>query len=183
MNEPIKFRAGDTVEWDVSNSDYPASTYTLKYYIRGANALDVTAVADGENYTVTVTADDSIKLPPGIYSYQGRFESGTTHYTPEDMVGTFEVLPNLAAATAGTDARTHARIVLDAVNATLENRASKVQQAISIAGRQLSYMPVAELLMLKKFYENEVKREEAAEKMAKGLSSGKSITFGIRNAS
>ena len=35
--EPLAFRAGNTIKWKRSESDYPAGTWTLTYYIRQKN--------------------------------------------------------------------------------------------------------------------------------------------------
>jgi hypothetical protein len=67
------------------------------------------------------------------------------------------VLPNLAAATAGADLRTHAEKVLAGIEAYLEGKASSGWAAsLEIAGRKLSEYALAELLKLRDTYRAEV---------------------------
>ena len=80
--------------------------------------------------------------------------------------GTFKVVKNLAADTS--DPRTHARKVLDALEALIEGKASKDQQSYSIAGRSISRLSPGELLEWRDRYRVEVAAEARAEKIKNG---------------
>ena len=56
--EPEKLTSVDTWKWEKTISDYPASEWTLTYYLRkdGATATSFSATADGDSYLVTVAA-------------------------------------------------------------------------------------------------------------------------------
>ena len=57
MHEPTKLRAGATWQWrrDDLSGDYPAGVWTLTYYCKGVDdAFNITAVADGTNFSVSV---------------------------------------------------------------------------------------------------------------------------------
>ena len=56
--EPEKLNSGVTWKWKKTISDYPASEWTLTYYLRkdGATATSFSATADGDSYLVTVAA-------------------------------------------------------------------------------------------------------------------------------
>ena len=56
--EPEKLTSGVTWKWKKTISDYPASEWTLTYYLRkdGATATSFSATADGDTHLVTVTA-------------------------------------------------------------------------------------------------------------------------------
>ena len=56
--EPEKLTSGVTWKWKKTISDYPASEWTLTYYLRkdGATATSFSAAADGDSYLVTVAA-------------------------------------------------------------------------------------------------------------------------------
>lgn len=182
MNEPKTIRAGDSISWTESGGDHPAPTWALKYYIRGdGGKLDVTATASGSDHLVAITAANTTSLKPGIYGYQGRWEYGTNIVTPEDKVGMFEVLPNFALTPDGIDQRSHVRKVRDALQAVIEGRATKAQESIQIAGRALSYLKPAELRTEWLHYDRFVKDEERAEKMKKGMKSGKNILIRFVN--
>ena len=82
--------------------------------------------------------------------------------------GKIEVLEDLSAISGVHDGRTHAKKVLDAIMAVLENRATKDQESYSIAGRTLSRTPLADLQTLRDRYRGEYTQELRAEKAAKG---------------
>ena len=56
--EPEKLTSGVTWKWKKTISDYPASEWTLTYYLRkdGVTATSFSATADGDTHLVTVTA-------------------------------------------------------------------------------------------------------------------------------
>ena len=56
--EPEKLTSGVTWKWKKTISDYPASEWTLTYYLRkdGATATSFSATADGDTHLVTVAA-------------------------------------------------------------------------------------------------------------------------------
>ena len=87
------------------------------------------------------------------------------------------MLPDLATKSTGYDARTHARIVLDAIEAVIENRASKDQERYMIAGRELWRTPIPMLLKLRQTYRAEVKAQALAEKIQSGTGVGGRIQF------
>ena len=60
--EPEKVTAGVTWKWKKTFSDYPASEWTLTYYLRknGATATSFNATADGDTHLVTVAVDGTV---------------------------------------------------------------------------------------------------------------------------
>lgn len=160
-------RAGDTWAWTRAFSDYPAPTWTLTYTLINASAkITIAAAADGTNHLVTVLAATTAGYTAGLYSAAGRVTSGSESYTI--WQGQIEILPNLAAATT-LDDRTHARKVLEAIEAVIEGRASSDQQAVTIGDRSIVKIPIAELLRLRDSYKLEVASEEAAARLAQGI--------------
>jgi hypothetical protein len=89
--------------------------------------------------------------------------------------GGVEILANPATVAAGYDNRGHARKVLDAIEAVLEQRASVDQQSYSINGRHLARTPIAELLRLRSVYRAQVAGEDAGEALNAGLGGGRKI--------
>lgn len=59
-----------------------------------------------------------------------------------------------------TDDRTENERILDAINATIENRATSDQQYYMIGTRQLHRIPIAELRLLRSTYITAVRREK-----------------------
>ena len=67
--EPEKLTSGVTWKWKKTISDYPASEWTLTYYLRkdGATATSFSATADGDTHLVTVAAATIAGYAAGVY--------------------------------------------------------------------------------------------------------------------
>ena len=162
--EPTEIRAGDSVKWTRSLSDYPASTWTLSYALRGPGEIDITASADGDDHSVSELPATTAGWTEGIYNWVAKVTDGTDTYTIDE--GTVEILEDLAAVTGAYDGRSHAKKVLDAIEAVIEGRASQDQMSYTIAGRSLARTPIPDLLKLRDRYRAEYAQEGRAEKAA-----------------
>lgn len=173
-NEPSQLRAGDTWKWRRENlADYPAGTWTLRYRFKNAaGGFEVTATASGLAHAVTVPAATTGGYAAGVYSWVAWVESGAERYTVDS--GEAEVLPDLRAGTAAAaqDLRTHARRVVEAIEAVLEGRATKDQEEYRIGDRMLKRTPIADLLRLRDRYRNELAGEAAARRLVAGETPG-----------
>ena len=168
---PDSFISGDTVTWKISLSDYPASdSWVLKYRLINANSkLDLTAAASGADHLVTLTAAATAAYPAGGYIWQGYVEKAAERYTVGS--GSVEIRPNLAARTSGYDSRSSAKKALDAMNTALEVYGQKAYvQSYEVAGRTMSFKNNAEFLAFRSRLQVEVRGEEAAARIAAGLS-------------
>ena len=176
--EPVEFTAGDTVKWEKSFSDYPPASWALEYRLIGSDdgITEITAAEVGTKYQITIPKADSATLIGGNYTLVGYVSDGSERLTVYS--GQVTVKANLEEKGSAFDTRTHARKTLDAIEAVIENRASKDQQSYSIAGRSLSRMTIDDLLKFRSQYKAEVKQEVAAERVAAGLGSGRKI--GVR---
>jgi hypothetical protein len=172
--EPSSAYAGDTWKWRREDlTDYPATAWTLTYYLtRAAASATIVAVADGSYFSVTVAKAVTALISAGKY-FWAAFVSDATERFQVDQ-GTIEVLPDIAAS-AALDRRTHARKVLEAIEAVLESRATVDQMGYTIAGRRLDRMPIADLLTLRGHYRDECDTEDQAERIANGLGNPKRI--------
>lgn len=168
--EPVKLIAGTTWKWKRTDltAHYPASAgWALSYHLRGPSVIDITASADGDAFSVTVASATTTGYTAGDYFWAARVKKGAEEY--EIGKGRLTIQPNLAAITAGTyDGRTHARKVLEAIEAVLEKTATREQEQIQIAGRALILRKVGDLLVLRDRYRAEVNREEQAEAIERG---------------
>jgi hypothetical protein len=179
MNEPATLRAGTTWTWSETAPDlYPNATYQLKYYFQGPVVFNVTAANDGANFKVTITSATSKTYPSGIYRWVRQFVkiSDATVYseTPEQS-GELNVLQDLSTVQGGYDSRSHVRRVVEALEAVIENRATKAQSEIEIAGRRIWYLSPAELRKEWEQYSYLLKQEERAALIAQGKSPGNQI--------
>lgn len=157
---PSTIIAGDTFELDVTSAEYPSTdAWTLCLALRGKMPVDITASGNVDGtYTVSALYTSTRQYPPGNYLYVLYVANPTEQYTIE--TGRVDVVAR-ADLSRSTDVRTHARKVLDAVEATLEGRATSDQLSYTIGTRSLQRTPLEELLKLRDFYKEEVAREEA----------------------
>lgn len=176
--EPSSIRAGDTWQWRREDlSDYPASTWTLKYYIKNASySIIITAAADSNNFAVAASAETTAAHAPGTYTWVAYVEkgAGATLERHEVDSGTIEILASFASTTA-YDNRSHIKKVLDAIEAAVEGRASRTDLSYSIQGRSIQHMPPTELIKWHSHYKRLYKQEQDAEKIKNGLGTGNKI--------
>ncbi|EPP2530238.1 hypothetical protein ACUNME_003225 [Vibrio cholerae] len=157
MSEPIKLQAGDSITWSREAPGYPAEDgWSLHYALRGPAPIDLSTTGDGAVYQVSVSAADSAKWSAGDYVFSCFVVKGEDRQTLG--TGRLTILPDLAA-TNPVDARSHAKRMLDAIEATLEKRATRDQQSYEIEGRRLDRIPIPELLKLRDRYRREHQRE------------------------
>lgn len=159
--EPDSLRVGDSWAWRREDlSDYPASTWTLTYYLRNATGfIDIVAAADGEVFEIAVPAATTASYTAGDYNWSAMVSDGTDRY--EVGTGAIVVTPDVSAA-AALDLRTDAQVMLDAVNAALLNKATAKQLdlvASAVGGLSQSRDPRI-LLELQSKLELQVKREQ-----------------------
>lgn len=169
--------AGDTLEFTTSTPDFPAgSGWTLKIRLapRATGVeIDIASTADGDDHLVSVPATTTAAWSAGWYTATVYAEKGAERYTLERVQ--VEVKAASTTLADGTDNRTHARKVLDAIEAVLESRATVDQQEYAINGRSLKRMPIDQLLKLRQVYRAEVAGEDAASRLDAGLGMGRKV--------
>jgi len=168
-------RAGDT--WKFTRTDlssYPATQWTLTYYLlKKGNQIKITATADGDNYAINVAKSVTRDYPPGQYTWIAKVSRGDEEYTVDS--GAVEILPDFADAVSGYDTRSQVKRILDAIEATLEGRATIDQQSYSIAGRTLAKIPIPDLIALRDKYKMEYQMELKAERLKNNLATGSKV--------
>lgn len=157
---PQEIRAGDTVRWRRELTDFPpGEDWQLSYTaVSTTEVHTVAAAADGSGHLVSIPAATTKSWTPGTYRVQEYVTKGDERFSLSAV--NLRVLPDLAAMEAGADLRSHARKVLDAIEAWLESKAP-VAGSLEVAGRKISHYPIADLLALRDRYRSEVRSEEA----------------------
>ena len=182
--EPEIFRAGDTVKWTKDFSDYPANdSWVLKYAFRGnSTTIDITATASGKEHAVTISAATSTAYTKGVYDVLGFVEKGSERYSV--FTGRVEILADLETVGSSYESRTHVKITLDAIEQTLQGRATKEILESTIEGVSIKRIPHAELVMLRGRYLAWYREEQAADKIKIGMGTGRTILtrFGASSA-
>ena len=169
-NEPESARAGDTWKWTRSLSDYPAPAWTLKYRFKNAaGGFEVVGSASGSDYAITVAAATTAVYAAGTYNWIAWVEGGSSEKYTVDS-GVLEVLPEYRSggAAVALDDRSHAKTMLDRIEAWLETKDPAVAE-YEIAGRRMKYIPIIDLIKLRDRYRGEVVREADAARLAAGL--------------
>lgn len=170
---PTTIQAGAALVFTTSNSTYPASDYTLTYYlINGSYKYTITATADGDDYSIEVLATSTGSWVAGDYHYFGFVNDATYTYKIEE--GTTTIVANPVTATTA-DLRTHAEKTLDAIESVLEGRVTADVSQYTIAGRSVNKIPIPELISLRNKYKAEVEAEKAALRIANGLDGAKQV--------
>ena len=177
---PETIYAGDSLSWAEPAGEYPTPTWTMHYAVRGASALDLTSTPSGSEHGFLATAAQTSALTPGQNSWQS-FVTNLAGERYTISTGTLTVRPNLPAQFTGFDGRSHAQKVLDAIEATMEGRATKAQAVLQINNRQIQYLKPEELIKWRSFYKAEVAREKTAEKVAQGEEPGNRILTRFRD--
>ena len=165
---PSRIQAGDTLSLTYSDADYPASSYTVTAYLRGPVNADIAYSADGDNHAATVAAATTATWSAGIYRYTLRADDGAGGYTTLET-GWTEVLADLAAVTATSTNASHAKTVLDAIEAVIENRATSDQLRVKINNREIEKLSLSELYQFRAKYRAEYQQELRANGIANAL--------------
>ena len=173
-NEPLELRAGTTWAWRREDlADYPATDgWTLKYWFKKSGAVlgnfSIDASASGAAFAVSVAATTTKDYAAGAWTWVAQVTKGAEIYDVDS--GKLTILPRYDQA-ADLDDRTHARRMLDAIEAALEGKATSSQlDLISYTiGTRAQQRDVEKLLPLRDLYRNEVSAEETAAAMAGGM--------------
>ena len=173
--DPQQVNAGSTWKWEVSYSDYKASTYTLTYYFReitGKYSFDITATNANNNFRVNIAKAVTATYAPGVYSGQGFVDDGANRYLVYE--NQLEVGADFALQGIGKDTRSHAQKVLESIKALLEGKTEDVT-SYSIAGRSITKMTMQELIEAKDYYERIVVTELRQQRAKQGLHTGQVV--------
>jgi hypothetical protein len=154
--EPTQLHAGDSVTWAREARAFPsADGWSLIFALRGPGSLDV-ASSDGEPYQFRMASSQTRDLPPGAYHWACFAVRDDERKTLG--VGRLDILEDLLQA-GNFDGRSHARRMLDLIEAALEKRIPKDQQSYEIDGMKLDRIPVERLEALRTRYRREVATE------------------------
>ncbi len=157
---PDSITAGVSSSWSRSLDDYPAGDgWSLDYYlVKDGAQLQIDSAADGDTHLIELLPEDTEDWDPGVYRFQAFVSDGTDNHMVDE--GQIEILVNFANQSTGHDPRSHAEKMLDAIEATLEGKASKDQLSYSVAGRSITRLSPGELTDWRDYYRIEVNKEK-----------------------
>ena len=179
---PSELIAGDRWAWkNTEAATVYGSGYTITYelvLIAGGTPETLTATLTDSEYRIEVAAATTAGYAAGEYQWAEFITRDSDSERIRLNWGTLTVKADPASSLA--DSRSHARVVYDAIKAVIEDRATKDQESYTVAGRSLGRTPIPDLLLLHDRYKNMVQREEKAEKVRAGLSTGNQIVVRMR---
>lgn len=170
MTFPNPILAGDTLDFSVAVSDYPASAgWTLTYSLRGASSIDLVASADGDAYRVQATAATTATWIPDKYSYAAVVAKDADRYTVGS--GSLTIAADLTQAQAGYDSRSIAEKALADAEAALAsyNASRGMVKKYTIGQRSMEFSTSSEILEIINYWRLRVANEGAAASIANGL--------------
>jgi hypothetical protein len=170
--EPDSVTAGDSVTWEISLPDYPASDgWALSYaLISTTTKIAIAAAASGADHLVTIAAAVSTTWKAGTYDWQAYVTKTTQRITVRS--GRITIQPNFSTA---TPFKSSARQILEAINAALLGTGTLTQRMTEINGKRIERHSPGELLAMRTRLMHEVAAEEAAARIAAGLDSGNTL--------
>ena len=163
---PTTFRKGDTVSWYHEDADFsPDDGWALSYSLLYAGGkVTVTGSDNGDGRWLCTLAAASNTIDAGAVVWVAHVSKDDDRYTVKD--GRLTVTPDLAdSGTTEYDGRTHIQIVLAALEAALESRATSDQLEMSIGDKSIKLMTLDQLIQAKLKYEElraaEIRTENA----------------------
>ena len=153
---PRRITVGDTITWDETLNDFPASaSWVVTYNFTSKDARFVSAhAAVADDHRITIATDE---LEDGHYDWAKKVTDGSETFTLER--GILDVDPDLSADTTGVDRRSYAAIALESIEAMLKGKATKDQTSYSLNGRALSRYSIDELTLWRAQLRSEVRDE------------------------
>lgn len=153
-----KIFSGDTLEKTATLLEYPSSEWILSYEI---GTLVLTFNSSHELSSI-------VNLPSGIYQYRLLATNISTSTIKKTLLNGQVTIVDLAY-------RSHARKVLDAIEANIEGRASQAQAEMTINGRSIKYYAPEQLIKLRQTYQKEVANEISQDRINAGLGTSNKI--------
>ncbi len=152
------------MSWITTLPDFPASagwglTHTLTN-TSGKISFSSSPQAAGDAHLIEISTTSSAVFLPGEYRYQLHVSNGDERYLVE--TGPLAIVADFAAISDSYDARSHVKKVLDALEASIEGRASKTQVLQTLAGVQIQHMGLDQQIKLRGVYAAKYEQEQIA---------------------
>lgn len=178
QKEPSTLVLGDYWAWkrDDLADTYPIGSYALTYEFHedsgggGSHKFTLTATEANDTYYIEAASSSTTSYTVGDYIWEAYITKTADSNRVMVDSGRTTITQNLADTNA--DLRSHAKKVLDSIEAVIEGRASIDQSSMSIAGRSLSRMSVDELMTFRDRYRAEYLKEIKLARIRNGQGSG-----------
>ena len=177
--EPEVLVVGDRWVWKRTDlgSYYAPSSYALSYRARllgaGSTNFSFTASESGTDYIVEVASSTTQNYTPGTYAWGMYITRSSDSERIQLDSGKFEVKVNLVESSA--DPRTHASIMVDKLETTLQSLAEKLTTAYSISDRSNTLRSMDEVESQLNIYRARKDREIMTDRAKSGRRTGQNI--------
>ena len=163
--EPDTLVVGDRWVWRRPDlvADYPTADYALTYEFHedsgggGSHKFTITATETSTDYIIEIASATTASYSAGEYNWYAFITRSSDSQRIRIDEGHTKL--ELDFGNTNADSRSHAKKVLDAIEAVLENRASQDQMSYSIAGRSLARMSIDDLMNFRNRYRAEYNKE------------------------
>jgi hypothetical protein len=170
---PTQHTAGDTFAATISGTDYPpAAGWSAQLVLIGIARYTINATTSGSDFAAAATAAQTAAWAPGDYTCRLIYTNGAQRATGASS--SLRVLPDPAAGTTDAQAlKSPAQRVLDDLMVAYRAHLSGGQVHVAeytINGRTMKFRSIAELLAAINAARRDVEAENAAARVAAGLS-------------
>jgi len=181
VQEPDRLVTGDRFAWQRPDlvTDYPLADYTMTYHFSqdsgggGTHHFTLSSTEANDNYYFEKPSSETTSLVAGDWKWQlyAIRTSDSERVTLDYGITKF----SLGELDTNNDLRTHAKKVLDAIEAVIEGRATIDQSSFSLGGRSLSRLSVNELMTFRDRYHAEYLKEVKLARIRNKQGSGNTI--------
>ena len=154
---PSNFEAGNTVKFSEALQLFPASVWSMQFVLSraGQSPVAIAAETDGDNFLVTLSAEQSAAIAAGVWNWAEYVSAGAERATANS--GTITVGQNLAV----TAPVTVAAAMLAGLESAILKLTSGTDKSVNFNGQQFEKKDLNELLKSRTLLKAEVYRETA----------------------
>jgi len=181
VQEPDRLVTGDRFAWQRPDlvTDYPLADYTMTYHFSqdsgggGTHHFTLSSTEANDNYYFEKPSSETTNLVAGDWKWQlyAIRTSDSERVTLDYGITKF----SLGELDTNNDLRSHAKKVLDAIEAVIEGRATIDQSSFSLGGRSLSRLSIDELMTFRDRYHAEYLKEVKLARIRNKQGSGNTI--------
>ena len=174
--EPEVLVIGDFWRWkrDDLKTDYPVASYALSYNARlqgtGSTTFAITASEGSDTYSVEVGSSTTGSYTAGTYEWSAFITRSSDSQRIQIDAGIWTIEENRASSSA--DPRSHAKKMLDKLEATLEDLATRLTSSYSIADRSNTLRRMEEVSQMRDKYLGIYRREIRKQRALNGQPNG-----------
>lgn len=161
--EPKEFQAGNTLRFDRTLKDYPASLWSLTYVLRSrlpaVERIEIAATANGDTFEINVPAATTAEWTPGDYTLIGYVTLSPDRY--EVFREQFTITEDIATSTLPLDTRSYYERLLAQVRDCITNGVVREVIRYSFNGTSTEVWNMQDALKAEAYLVSKVKQEKA----------------------